>query len=323
MPTIKCTTISSYDHESCWTNEAIASTDAAHYPFVVDETKNPIDDQHDQLSAQRFYPSDQLNRNGANVNKGPKPETRFGVPTVVPDPPYHFRPFWNIGALVYFTKTGQRAIGTASFVASPNVLMTAAHMVIDPATGEWNEKFAFLRGVTYGSWAQMVLPETICIYEEFFDPSTRKTNPIYDYAFMTTKQKSGAGWLGFEVNTTFPEYVYSVGYPSCFGGVPYLKECIAPGRIPPYPQRPYYDVGHLANIPNQPNLVEMTQNPMQRGISGGPWIKNFDEQTSDGGKNMVIGLNSLPGPGGSRNSVTGPLFDEATANLLAHVLSHI
>lgn len=323
MPTIRCTTIADYDHESIWTDEAIAGTGPIHYPFVVDETDNLIDDQHNQLTANRlFYPSHSY-ENDIDIIERPKPETQFGVPTVVPDPPYYFRPFWNTGKLVFFNKAGQRGKGTASFVVSPNVIMTAAHLVINPRTGEWNEKFAFLRGITYGSYAQKIVPETICIFEEFFDPATRKANPVYDYAFMTTKQKSTAGWLGFDVNETYPEYVVSVGYPSCFGGDPASQECIPPGRKPVYPQSPYYDFGHLRKFAGQPNLVEMTLNPMQHGASGGPWIRDFNEETSEGEKNIAIGLNSRPGPGPgpSRNSVSGPLFDVATAHLLEHALS--
>lgn len=324
MPEIMCTSLPNAASEDVWNDDLIAQAQ----PEFIDPADIAVDESLESATVEgpaesHFMPSGDGDDSSVAEAEADTPETQFGLPTVVPNPPYHYRPYWNCGKIVYKNASGQRFSCTAAFVANPNVLMTAAHCVIDPKTGRWNSNFRFLRGITYGSYGQVVIPKTVCIYKEAI--SNRTINPLYDYAFMSTKQRSGAGWLGFATNETFPNpnAVYSLGYPSCIGGDPRVPTCEPPGRVPEKPQNMYYDLGKLQTSEKSDQLVEMLENPMQRGISGGPWIRNFSSEYGGGQNNIAIGLNSLPGVGGSSSSVTGPRFDTNTYNLLMHVINSL
>ena len=162
----------------------------------------------------------------------------------------------------------------------------------------------------------MVYPKEICIYQEAF--AGGRFNAVYDYAFASTYQKSGAGWLGFCLPPPAYSLVTAVGYPSCFGGDPNNPDCVGGGgTLPPYPGYMYWDNGTLGATTVKGTSV-MNNNPMQHGASGGPWIYRFSQVTSAGGNNMAMGLTSF---GTTRTDVNGPPFTMDTYTLLTHLIN--
>lgn len=219
--------------------------------------------------------------------------------------PQFSAPWWNCGKLLYtkdLTDRSYHIYCTASFVGSPHTLMTNAHCVFDHNLDLFNGNFCFFRANS-----QKVFIKEICIYEDFYSP---RFNARWDYAFMKTVNASGAGYLGFKYPEESMEVV-SIGYPSCLGGNPKTK-CFGGTEITD--QNMYFVSGEIQIMPDLINV--MTNNPMQHGSSGGPWISDFSVKGGSG-KNNVSGINSFSR---TDNEMNGPAFDEHTLFLLNHVM---
>ncbi len=318
MPTIKCLSLANQASEQYWTKERMANVimESPIYPESVDSVPmsgNIIQKGTTNFSLPSGYP-DTMPEQNKDTPVITESLIDPGVPIAAPNPPEYNLPFWNCGMWYYTNIDDGLQYGcTAAFVGSKNVLTTAAHCVISLKTGRWHSNFKFVRAYHNGGNPQVVYPSEICIYEETF---TNRFNPEYDYAFMSTYQASGAGWLGFDTDISYR--VVSIGYPTCFGGNPIIPNCAAGGgTVPTSVGNMYYDQGEITSASN--GIATMIDNPMQRGISGGPMIKNFNTGTSSGGNNLAVGLNSF----GSKikNSVSSPVFTEDTYNLLIHSIN--
>jgi len=201
------------------------------------------------------------------------------------------RPFWNAGKLFFTTPNGDSTC-TAQFVGSGRVIMTAAHCVVDGDTGKWYKNFRFQRAYNSGG-GQTVGWECGSVYKSWYTPT--KTNYPYDYAFLYMSSKSGAGWMGFKTGTPYNDWT-SVGYPKNF-------HCGSKMGVVN---------GSKGNIGT--GVLEMLNNPMYKGASGGAWIGDLNSSSSTG--NYAISLNSHTG---TATSLWGPQFDTNTYNLLQHV----
>lgn len=202
------------------------------------------------------------------------------------------RPFWNGGKLFFKSPEGDMQC-SAEFVGSSRTVLTAAHCVMDAETGEWYTNFKFKRAYKNGG-GQSAGVHCITVYSAWHDDSGNKK---WDYALIYTNHDSGAGWLGLQTGIPFATF-WSIGYPMNFKCTHYMAKV----------------EGSKGTVSN--GVVQMVDNPMAPGCSGGAWIG--DLTTPHVGGNYAIGLNSFY-YGNDSNSLYGPLFDANTASLLEYV----
>ena len=203
------------------------------------------------------------------------------------------RPFSDGGKLFFTDSEGRDKWGSAQFVGSRRVLMTAAHCLHDPDTRQWNDNFVFVRGYNNGQ-GQIVGWSSVSIYREWY--SGGSPDPRYDYGFIYTSSQSERGYMGMKTNIPYDVWT-SIGYPGNFGQGEYM----------------YKVVGDKDTVQN--GIVQMKNNPFGPGASGGAWIGDV---TSGHGGNFAVGLNSFiqeSNPG----SMYGPLFTSDTADLFEYV----
>lgn len=202
---------------------------------------------------------------------------------------------FSAGGKFFFTKksNGKDYTCSAEFVSTKRVYMTAAHCVYDAKNQKWHKNFKFKRAYKDGG-GQKVLWKCMSIWTSYYSPST---NYAYDYAFVYANKDSNGGWLGYRSGIPYASWT-SIGYPANYGSAKKMKTV----------------VGTKGSI--QGGVVEMKDNPMGHGSSGGAWIG--DLSSSDGWSNFAIGLNSF-GYDSQPNSMYGPLFNSSTNNLRDYV----
>lgn len=199
------------------------------------------------------------------------------------------RPYWNGGKLFFTKADGKDYACTAEFTGQNDILLTAAHCVRDGKTGAWYSNFVFYRAYNNGG-GQKVGWKCAAAYYMWANPPL---NLKYDYAFIHTNTKSGAGWLGLMTGIPFSSWT-AIGYPINFGNGQYMYEV----------------VGQKGTISN--GVVQMKDNPMRQGSSGGAWIGDVTKPHVGG--NWAIGLNSFF-VNAKPNSMYGPLFTSDTMTL--------
>jgi V8-like Glu-specific endopeptidase len=205
------------------------------------------------------------------------------------------RPFWNGGKFFFTTPDGANFTGSAEFVGANNMVMTAAHCVIDPFSGASYKNLMFYRAYNNGG-GQKFGPLHAGTWDAFYQ---NKVKTPWDYAFIKTVDLSGAGWLGLQLHLPYSSCT-AVGYPGNFGNA----------------QQMYKVVGNLGS--NQGGVVIMNGNPMTGGASGGAWIGALSPNYGPY-NNMAISLTSGGSPDGQ--SVSGPYFDDNTYSLYEFVLN--
>ena len=271
--------------DNYWTEERIANATPMPMPEFSEE----------DISKFKYYPrKDQSQKtiepspgSGSNAN-----DENLAADGTVTEANVKQRPFWNGGKLFFTTPDGDSSC-TAQFVGSNRVLMTAAHCVMDGKTGKWYKNFRFQRAYNSGG-GQTVGWECAAVYKAWYEPT--KENKPYDYAFLYTNTNSGAGWMGFRTNLPYSSWT-AIGYPKNF----YCAKKM--GRV----------TGSKGSTGT--GVVEMDDNPMYKGASGGAWIGDLNSTSTSG--NYAIGLNSY-----ATSNVTalwGPQFDSATYDLLKYV----
>ncbi|WP_299223910.1 hypothetical protein [uncultured Psychroserpens sp.] len=181
------------------------------------------------------------------------------------------QPFCCAGKLFFTKPNGKDYTGSAEFCGDDQIVLTAAHCVRDHTTGAWfnkimfypayanggNEKFAVKIKTTRKKWV-----------------NNKKSEPFrYDYSFLVTNKKSKTGYLGWKTYNRYSEWT-SIGYPLNYGNAEYMKEV----------------KGDVAST--KLGLIEMSNNPMTEGCSGGAWIGDLNSSDKRGG-NYAIGLNSF------------------------------
>ena len=199
------------------------------------------------------------------------------------------RPYWNGGKLYFKNAEGKDYICSAEFSGQNNILLTAAHCVRDGKTGKWHSNFVFYRAYNGGGGQRLGWTCASAYYMWASPPNNFK----YDYAFIHTNGNSGAGWLGLMPNIPYSTWT-AIGYPVNYSKNKYM----------------YKVVGQKGT--NSGGVVEMKNNPMREGASGGAWIG--DVTVPHVGGNWAIGVNSFYRQGNT-TSLYGPLFTADTMAL--------
>jgi V8-like Glu-specific endopeptidase len=244
----------------------------------------------EQLQALKQYEKQPSRSRIPVILEGDLMEQVQGIPQVAD---VNQRPFWNGGRFFFTTPQGDFT-GTAEFVGANNIVMTAAHCVIDPLTGVYYDNLMFYRAYNNGG-GQKIGASVVSVMSNFSNPAIPVKTP-WDYAFILTNDISQAGWLGLQINLPYSSWT-SIGYPGNFGNGQQMYQVSGTG---------VYSGG---------GIVFMNGNPMTQGASGGAWIGALSPNYAPF-NNMAIGLNSGGGPGGQ---VSGPYFDETFYSLFEHV----
>lgn len=210
------------------------------------------------------------------------------------------QPFCNAGKLFFTKPDGENYMGSAEFCGNDQIVLTAAHCVRDHETGDWyknimfcpayangsKQKFAIIGKTTKQSWV-----------------NSKKKEPFHvDYSFLITNTKSKTGYLGWKTYNPYSNWT-SIGYPLNYGHAEYMKEV----------------KGDVAST--KKGLIEMANNPMTQGCSGGAWIGDLNDSDKKGG-NYAIGLNSFfnkKKPG----FMWSPLFDSKFEELFNYAKSKL
>lgn len=269
--------------DNYWTEERIANAVEMPIPELTDEDKAKF----------KYYPPKDQSEKVVEPSAGEQgSEIALTADGTVTEANVKQRPFWNGGKLFFTTPDGDSSC-TAQFVGSNRVLMTAAHCVMDGKTGKWYKNFNFRRAYNSGG-GQNVGWECASVYKAWYD--TGSENYPYDYAFLYTNTDSGAGWLGFRTGIPYSSWT-AIGYPKNF----YCAKKM--GRV----------TGNKGTVGT--GVIQMDDNPMYKGASGGAWIGDLNSASTSG--NYAIGLNSYATS--DVTSLWGPQFDSATHSLLKHV----
>jgi V8-like Glu-specific endopeptidase len=180
------------------------------------------------------------------------PRAAGGNPVVNP----RANPYTTCGKL-FFTQGGQNFSGSAAVVA-PNVLLTAGHCVFK---GGWSSNVAF-----YPSYPKRAVGDPAYrftySYEAAWTAWTQNSNRAYDYGFVWIDSAPGnrLGWLGLLWNAgrTWD----AVGYPAT--------------PNPPFNGNAMDEaLGSVASS-SLSGTIGLTNDNMEHGSSGGPWITNFN-----------------------------------------------
>lgn len=187
---------------------------------------------------------------------------------------------------LFFMKNGQASYCTAQLVGNNSIILTAAHCVRDEHTGKFHEKFSFIPGYKDGT-KRFAYVRCVATWSTF--PHTILPNHAVDYAFGRLENPLN-GHLGLKARLPVDQWV-SVGYP----------------QVPDHEQQRVVR-GGKRDISN--GIVEMTENQMQEGASGGAFIADLPKGPT------AISVNSFTSAG----LMYGPFFDGSLGQLYSHVL---
>jgi V8-like Glu-specific endopeptidase len=172
---------------------------------------------------------------------------------------------YRVCGRIFFTQNGSGFSGSASLVA-PNVLLTAGHCVHD--NGHWSENMVFYP--SYGSRAT-----TDPFYKIACGRLGAKTTWVnnsdrahdYGVAWMPTGPGNSLGWLGTMWNASHDNRSWeAVGYPAT--------------PNPPFDgSKMDHCTGQFA-ASSTSGTLGLTNDNMEHGSSGGPWITAFNETTA-------------------------------------------
>jgi len=210
-------------------------------------------------------------------------------------------PYKYAGKLFFTKWNGTPHYCTAASVGDPSVVLTAAHCVIDPDSGTLNTNFEFREGYSGGNGVRRT-PDCVLVNPNWSGASGQWTRTQYDYAFFKMRQPS-SGQLPLRVNWSYT-YAASLGYPAAIDNGEYIQVVTGPVA--------------KVNLPVRVFGMKVYDDRYTAGISGGPWLGDFQEGTSFG--NYAISVNSAtysqePGV----VWVYGPYFDSSTSSLFRRV----
>lgn len=264
-----------------WTPERLKNAKPMETPTISEKELQKLQMEAPQSAVEKPQIKEGSPPHRGNAEK--KAMTKATTPGVPERANVNERPYWNGGKL-YFTKPGGGDyVCSAQFTGQNNILLTAAHCVRDGTTGAWNTNFKFFRAYNNGG-GQSVTTNCAVAYYMWFTPHN---NFKYDYAFLRTNQTSGAGWLGWKTGIPYNTWT-AIGYPANYGNNQYM----------------YKVDGSKGTVAN--GIVQMLNNPMRSGNSGGAWIAEVT--TPRVGGNYAVGLNSFH-VGNDQTSEYGPYFD--------------
>ncbi len=183
----------------------------------------------------------------------------------------------------------------------PNVILTAAHCVRDPDSGDWYKNFEFQLQYNNGSYSHAYRPSCGATKQGWVQKSEDRYN--YDYALLLTGESSATGHFGWSAQYDVSAFnpVIRIGYP--IG--------LLSGKVI------QVDVGQLSR--QSAGILELRHGDPadQRGSSGGAWVGNYSG-SSAGDTNRVISVNSFHQKP-VRNVEYGPYFDNAFTDLLQYI----
>lgn len=199
---------------------------------------------------------------------------------------------------IFFTQGGSNYAGSASMIA-PNVLLTAGHCVYN---GGWSTNFVF-----YPSYGKRAATDPAYKFSYNYLGAwtgwTSGGNRAFDYgmAWFNSAPGNNIGWLGLLWNAaTAGRTWHAVGYPATpnppFNGA-VMDEA----------------VGTVASS-GTAGTIGMTNDNMEHGSSGGPWITNFNSPALQ----YANGLQSFHTVDGSLTEY-GPSFTADVNGLLAWI----
>jgi V8-like Glu-specific endopeptidase len=203
-------------------------------------------------------------------------------------------PYRTVGKL-FFTQNGSNLSGSAALI-SPNILLTAGHCVYK---GGWSANVAF-----YPSYGKRTSSDPFYrfnySYEACWTAWSQNSNRAYDYGMIWVDAAPGnqIGWLGTLWNAPTANRTWdAVGYP----GQP----------SPPFNGNTMDEaLGQFASSSTS-GVIGLTNDNMEQGSSGGPWITNWNET----GRTHANGLQTFHIHDGDTVEY-GPYFTQDLNNLM-------
>ncbi|MGZ3771631.1 MAG: trypsin-like serine peptidase [Bdellovibrio sp.] len=189
------------------------------------------------------------------------------------------------GGKLFFTLAGIDYTCSAQLVGAQNILLTAAHCIKDPNTGEWATHSMFVQQFNNGKGEKRKIT---CLTTKNGWQQKGLDKWRWDYGFMKIQAPIKGGYMGLRTSLEGERWS-SMGYPSAFGNGQVMQKI----------------TGTLGNSFN--NIISMLNNGMGRGSSGGAWYIG----------NVAIGLNSfiyVQNP----SVMWGPDFDKETMALFQY-----
>jgi hypothetical protein len=219
------------------------------------------------------------------------PASRFLITSTMPGEPepadIAIAPHSLVGKLL-FSKGGQDSYCTAQLVGDNNsMIITAAHCVRDENDGKFYTKFSFIPGFEDGTQR---FAGVTCVGTWSAFPHATLPNYALDYAFGRLDVAMNAH-LGLKSRLPASEWI-SVGYPEDVDG----------GR-----KQQFVRGGKRSVISN---IVEMTENLMNGGASGGGFLADLP-----GNGPTVLSVNSFR----CGRYMYGPYFDRSVQLLYDEV----
>jgi V8-like Glu-specific endopeptidase len=168
-------------------------------------------------------------------------------------------PYTTCGKL-FFTQNGGGFAGSAAMVA-PNVLLTAGHCVYN---GGWSTNIAFFPSYPKRAASDPAYHFTYS-HVAAWTAWTQNGNRAFDYGMVWFDSAPGntVGWLGLLWNVSTAGRVWdAVGYPAT--------------PAPPFDGNTMDEAVGTFTASSVPGTVGLTNDQMEHGSSGGPWITDFN-----------------------------------------------
>jgi hypothetical protein len=215
---------------------------ASEYLSIKFSKKNQIRTGMHWIQHQRdliLVPSDALeNRSGGSHSKS---RDSFSIKEY---------PYSTIGKLLFTRENGDIATCTAAFAGGSDLIITAAHCVMD-STGNWNSDFLFIR--SYGSEQKDVYAIQCVAAPAEWGQLTDSSVYSYDYAFLRTNRRSKSGSMGI-TNGKPPEKLLLVGYSNDYFGGSKLQQL------------------NVEAWTSEEGKIGLLNNIFGSGSSGTPWL---------------------------------------------------
>jgi V8-like Glu-specific endopeptidase len=263
-----------FDPKAYWTLERIGKAKAFATPILTP-------DQLRRLTA-RYLPAlpSVFTLQGSALKKLVAPLAPPSQLADVTIPPHS-----SVGKLL-FTENNVDSYCTAQVIGDGSMIVTAAHCVRNERSGAFKHNFSFIAGYNE---RKGVFSYVRCVGTWSSFPSPTFPNYAVDYAFGTLQ------------TPIIPALSMKEGLPA--------TEWIAVGYPQTDSEHQQFVRGGSVGVGN--NAVQMSNNTMEDGASGGGWIVN-----DPGLGQTLIGVNSF-----ISGTMQGPLFDSAVGLLYEHMVS--
>lgn len=195
-------------------------------------------------------------------------------------------PAATIGKLLFVQPSGKTGSCTATFVASKNILLTAASCIISKE-GQANQDFVFI--TAYGTEVQQLYDINCVAFPSEWTRREGADGWRHNYAFLRSGRNSTFGGLGL-TNALVPPKISQLGYADAIGEGKQIRGV---------------DSGSYMT---RDGLVATIYTALGAGSSGNPWVRN----------SIVYSLSSHYDPE-QPHILLGPRLTAATMDLLSRV----